>query len=140
MTGWKARPTKEREQGGHHLPVRVSDEPQLPFACRGTPEAPFRRTDMTKATRILAKVTYAVMGAAFLAAGASTLLVNTGLLPDAVRDLILRFSQNNLGMLHVIQELGSLLVLTGLVTLWCVWNYEQSRALHWMLTLYWAIM
>ena len=96
---------------------------------------------MTKVTRLFAKGTYGVMGAAFLAAGISTLLVNTGLLPDAVREVIAaQFAQNNLGFLHIIQELGSLLVLTGLVTLWCVWNYEQSRAIHWMLTLYWAIM
>ena len=96
---------------------------------------------MTKATRVLAKVTYAVMGAAFLAAGVSTLLVNTGLLPDAVRDVIVvQFGQNNLGFLHILQELGSLLVLVGLLTLWCVWNYNRSRAFHWMLTAYWAIM
>jgi hypothetical protein len=95
---------------------------------------------MTKLTRLLAKFTYGVMGAAFLAAGLSTLLVNTGLLPDAVRDILLKFSQNNLGFLHIVQELGTLLVLVALVTFWCIWNYEQSRALHWMLTFYWAIM
>ncbi len=95
---------------------------------------------MTKLTGILAKVTYGIMGAAFLAAGVSTLLVNTGLLPDAVRDIVLQFSQNDAVFLHILQELGSLLVLVGLVTLWCVWNYDQSRAFHWMLTAYWAIM
>ena len=96
---------------------------------------------MTKLTRILAKGTYGIMGAAFLAAGVSTLLVNTGLLPNAVRDfLVVQFAQNNLGFLHIIQELGTLLVLVALVTFWCIWNYEQSRALHWMLTAYWAVM
>lgn len=96
---------------------------------------------MTKLTRILAKVTYAIMGAAYLTAGALVLLVNTGLLPDAVREfLVARAAQNNLVFLHVLQELGALLVFVALVTFWCVRNYEQSRALHWMLTLYWAIM
>jgi hypothetical protein len=95
---------------------------------------------MTKLTRILAQGTYALMGAAFLAAGLSTLLVNTGLLPDAVRDGLLRFTQNNLVFLHVLQEVGTLLVLVALVTFWCVWNYDRSRAFHWMLTAYWAIM
>jgi hypothetical protein len=96
---------------------------------------------MTKLTRILAKGTYAIMGAAFLAAGVSTLLVNTGLLPDGVRDVIVvQFGQNNSGFLHILQELGSLLVLVALMTLWCVWNYERSRAFHWMLAAYWAIM
>lgn len=96
---------------------------------------------MTKLTRILAQGTYAIMGAAYLAAGLSTLLVNTGLLPDAIRDVIVvTFGQNNSGFLHILQELGSLLVLVGLLTLWCVWNYDRSRTFHWMLTAYWAIM
>jgi hypothetical protein len=96
---------------------------------------------MTKLTRILAQLTYGVMGAAFLAAGIATLLVNTGLLPDGVRDLIVvQFGQNNRGFLHVIQEFGTLLVFVGLVAFWCVWNYERSLAFHWMLTVYWALM
>lgn len=95
---------------------------------------------MAKLIRFLAKFTYGVMGAAFLAAGISTLLVNTGLLPAAVRDLILQFSQNNPGFLHIVQELGSLLVLVGVIAVWCVFHYDQSRFFHWALTAYWAIM
>ena len=69
---------------------------------------------MTKLTRILARGTYAIMGAAYLAAGLCTLLVNTGLLPDAVRDaIVVTFGQNNSGFLHILQELGSLLVRPG---------------------------
>jgi hypothetical protein len=95
---------------------------------------------MTKFTRILAMFVYGLMAAAFLAAGATTLLVNTGLLPEALRDIVVQFSQNNLGMLHVVQELGTLLVLVGLVTVWFIVHYEQSRFFHWALTTYWAIM
>jgi hypothetical protein len=95
---------------------------------------------MTKLTRILAKFLYGIMGVVFLAAGVSTLFVNTGLLPDALRDIILHFSQNNLGMLHIIQELGTLLILVSLLTFWFLKHYEQSRAFHWAVTAYWAIM
>ena len=96
---------------------------------------------MAKLTRILARLVYGVMAAAFLAAGAVTLLVNTGLLPDAVRNVVVvQFGQNNNGFLHIIQELGTLLVLVGLVLVWCVLHYEQSRFIHWSLTAYWALM
>jgi hypothetical protein len=95
---------------------------------------------MTTLTRLLAKFVYAINAAAFLAAGASALLVNTGLLPDAVRDLIVQFSKGDLGVLHIVQELGSLLVLVGLVTLWFIVHYDRSRFFHWALTAYWALM
>ena len=95
---------------------------------------------MTKTTRVLAKVTYTLFAALFLAAGATTLLVNTGLLPDALRDIVIRFSQNNNGMLHIIQELGSLLVLVALLTFWFIRHYDESRYFHWAMTVYWAIM
>jgi hypothetical protein len=95
---------------------------------------------MVRATRVLVKVTYALLGTLFIAAGAATLLVNTGLLPDVVRDLVVRFSRGDLGTLHIIQELGSLLVLVGLLTFWFLRHYEQSRSFHWVLTAYWAIM
>jgi hypothetical protein len=96
---------------------------------------------MAKFTRILATFVYGIMAAAFLAAGVITLLVNTGLLPDAVRNVVVvQFSQNNNGFLHIIQELGTLLVLVGLVLVWCVLHYEQSRFIHWALTAYWALM
>jgi len=95
---------------------------------------------MTKTTRILAKAVYALFAALFLAAGVTTLLVNTGLLPEALRDIVVQFSQNNLGMLHIIQEFGTLLVFAGLVTLWFIRHYDESRYFHWAFTAYWAIM
>jgi hypothetical protein len=107
----------------------------------GQSQTHHRRADVAKFTRILARLVYGLMAAAFLAAGAITLLVNTGLLPDGVRNVVVvQFGQNNNGFLHVIQELGSLLVLVGLVLVWCVRHYEQSRFIHWALTAYWALM
>jgi hypothetical protein len=95
---------------------------------------------MKSATRLLAMGTYALLGAGFLAAGASTLLVNTGLLPEGIRDTVIRFSQDNLMMLHIVQEFGSVLVLIGLLTFWFIANYDRSRFFHWAMTVYWAIM
>ena len=95
---------------------------------------------MAKTTRVLAKFTYAVFGTLFLAAGASTLLVNTGLLPDTVRDIVLGFSRGDLETLHIIQEYGALLVLGRLLTFWFLLHYEESRGFHWIMTVFWAIM
>lgn len=91
-------------------------------------------------TRLVAKGIYALVGAAFLAAGAATLLVNTGLLPGGVRDVVLRFSQDNLVMLHILQEFGAVLVLLGLLTFWFIRHYDESLFFHWAMTAYWAIM
>jgi hypothetical protein len=95
---------------------------------------------MTTFTRPLAKLVYAINAAAFLAAGASALLVNTGVPPGAVRDTVVQFSKGDPGVLHIVQELGAILVLVGLVTLWFVVHYDRSRFFHWALTAYWAIM
>ena len=91
-------------------------------------------------TRLVAKGIYALVGSAFLSAGAATLLVNTGLLPGGVRDVVLRFSQDNLVMLHIVQEFGSVLVLLGLLTFWFIRHYDESLFFHWAMTAYWAIM
>jgi hypothetical protein len=95
---------------------------------------------MTRTTRFVAKGAYGLLGAAFLAAGAATLLVNTGLLPGGVRDVVIRFSQDNLVMLHILQEFGAVLVLVGLLSFWFIRHYEQSLFFHWALTAYWALM
>ena len=95
---------------------------------------------MSRTTRWLAKGLYGVVGVGFLLAGLVTLLVNTGLLPEGVRSIVVRFSQNNLIMLHIVQEFGSVLVLLGLLTFWFIRHYEQSQFFHWAMTAYWAIM
>jgi hypothetical protein len=95
---------------------------------------------MSGFTRFLTKVAYALQGAAFLAGGAATLLVNTGLLPDSLRDVVLGFSRGELETLHIIQEYGALLVLGGLLTFWFLLHYEQSRGFHWIMSVFWAIM
>jgi hypothetical protein len=83
---------------------------------------------------------YALLGAAFLLAGAATLLVNTGLLPGPLREVVIHFSQDNLDMLHILQEFGAVLVLLGLLSFWFIRHYDQSQFFHWAMTAYWAIM
>jgi hypothetical protein len=92
-----------------------------------------------KPIRALVMTCYAVFGTIFLAAGASVLLVHTGLLPDALEDALRGESPADLHTLHVIQELGALLVFAGLITFWFLRHYEQSQAFHWSLTAFWGL-
>jgi hypothetical protein len=91
-------------------------------------------------TRTLAKSLYGLFGALYLAAGASALLLNTGVLPDAVRDLILEVGRGDLNTLHIMQEFGSTLVFVGLVTFWFIRHYEVSRPFHWAMTVFWGLV
>lgn len=95
---------------------------------------------MATLTRAVTMFVYLVVGVAFLAADGATLLANRGVLPDAVQDTLNQFSQDNLGMLHILQEFGSTLILVGLLTFWFLWHYGQSRGFHWAMTVYWALI
>lgn len=90
--------------------------------------------------RFLATLLYVATAAAFLAAGAAALLVDTALLPPGVRDAVVGLSRGDLHTLHLVQEAGALLVLVGLLTLWFAAHYDRSVYFHWAVTLYWAIM
>ncbi len=90
-------------------------------------------------TRILTKSLYGIQAVIFLAAGVSVLLLGTNLLPAAMRQLIMDIAQGNNDTLHIIQEFGSLLVFTGLITLWFLRHYEESRSFHWAMTIFWAL-
>jgi hypothetical protein len=57
-----------------------------------------------------------------------------------VREIVVRFSQDNLVTLHIVQEFGSVLVLVGLLTFWFIRHYDQSLYFHWAMTAYWAII
>ncbi len=90
-------------------------------------------------TRALAKAVYALFGTVYLVAGASVLLLGTGLLPAAVRDIIVDVGQDQPNTLHVMQEFASLLVFAGLMTFWFLWRYDDSRAFHWAMTTFLAL-
>ena len=90
-------------------------------------------------TRALVRSFYALFGSLFLVAGASALLLGTGLMPGWVRGLIIDVAQGDPNSLHIIQEFGSLLVFAGLITFWFVGHYEQSRPFHWAMTAFWGL-
>jgi hypothetical protein len=90
--------------------------------------------------RLLTRSLYALLGAIFLLAGTSVLLLGTGLLPAAVKDFILSVGENNRNTLHLMQEYATLLVLVALLTFWFVNHYEQSRAFHWAMTTFWGVI
>jgi hypothetical protein len=83
---------------------------------------------------------YALNGAVFLAAGGSVLLLGTDLLPPQVREVIDSIGHEDPNTLHIMQEFGSLLIFAGLITFWFIWHYKQSRAFHWAMTLFWALI
>ena len=91
------------------------------------------------AIKLLARALYALAGLLYLAAGASALLLGTGLLPDMVKEMIIDVSRDNLNAQHIIQEFGSLLIFVGLITFWFAWNYDKSLPFHWAMTLFWGL-
>src|SRR6266851_2318278 len=90
-------------------------------------------------TKILSQALYGLVGAIYLGAGASVLLLGTGLLPKPVSDLIVGLGQEDGNTLHIMQEFGSLLVFAGLITFWFLGHYEQSRPFHWAMTVFWGL-
>ena len=90
-------------------------------------------------TKVLSQALYALVGVIYLVAGASVLLLGTGLLPNAVSDLIINLGRDDGNTLHIMQEFGSLLVFVGLITLWFLRHYDQSRPFHWAMTVFWGL-
>src|SRR5262249_35571434 len=68
------------------------------------------RAVQTMITRTVVKIVYALFGTLYLVTGLAVLLVRTGFLPDAIRDIVLRGAEDDTKVLHVVQELGSLLI------------------------------
>ena len=87
----------------------------------------------------LVKSVYALFGALYLTAGTAVLLFRTGLLPDAVKRIILDAAHDDLNSLHISQEFGSVLVFVGLITFWFMRHYEQSQFFHWAMTAFWGL-
>jgi hypothetical protein len=89
--------------------------------------------------RPLSQALYGLLGVIYLVAGGSVLLLGTGFLPNAVRDLIVSIGHDDGNTLHIMQEFGSLLVFAGLITLWFLLHYDQSRPFHWAMTVFWGL-
>jgi hypothetical protein len=90
-------------------------------------------------SKVLAISLYALFGAIYLVAGTTVLLFDTGFLPDAAKSIVLDVANRDLNAMHITQEFGTLLVFTGLITLWFACHYQQSLFFHWAMTVFWAL-
>ncbi len=88
---------------------------------------------------MLARFLYVLFGVLYLIAGTTVLLFRTELLPPAVKSTLLDAARGDLNVVHIAQEFGSLLVFTGLITLWFARHVQQSRFFHWAMTTFWAL-
>ena len=89
--------------------------------------------------QLLVKLFYGLFGSLYLTAGLSVFAYGTGLLPNAVRDLITGIGKSDLNSIHIMQEFGSVLVFVGLITFWFIWHYERSQLFHWFMTAFWGL-
>ena len=90
-------------------------------------------------TEAIAKSVYAFFGALFLISGATVLLLHTGLLPEPVKNIVIGLAHGDSLAIHLIQELGSILVFAGLITFWFIRHYAYSKSYHWAMTTFWAL-
>jgi hypothetical protein len=90
--------------------------------------------------KAIAKFLYGFVGTSFLLVGVVVSLLRTGLLPDAVTNVIVKFGDGNPNALHIAQELGALMIFAGLISFWFIRHYDQSKAFHWAMTTFWAFI
>ena len=90
--------------------------------------------------RPVAKFLYGIVAAVFLIGGVTVLLLRTGLLPAAVRNIVMNVAHDDMNTAHIIQEFGSMLVFAGLISIWFIRHYEQSKFYHWAMTAFWALI
>lgn len=86
-----------------------------------------------------ARLLYGLFAVVFLLVGVTILLLHTGTLPASVRDLVLEVARRDSNAIHLIQEMGSLLVFVALITFWFIRYYEQSKPFHWAMTTFWGL-
>ncbi|MBL8203185.1 MAG: hypothetical protein JNM09_03080 [Blastocatellia bacterium] len=90
--------------------------------------------------KVLIQFVYGLFGVLFLAAGLSVLALRTNLLPEAVQNIIVNEAHGNLQAFHLLQEFSALLVFAGLMSLWAIARYEQSKPYHWAMTTFWGLL
>jgi len=82
---------------------------------------------------------YGLVAAVFLIGGATVLLLRTDLLPAAVRNIVMNVAHDDMNTAHIIQEFASMLIFAGLISVWFIRHYEQSKFFHWAMTAFWAL-
>ncbi|MES2620157.1 MAG: hypothetical protein V4615_04825 [Bacteroidota bacterium] len=86
------------------------------------------------------KFLYALAGSFLLIAGIATTLMNTGLMPAYVIDVVTKISGPDLNALHLLQEFGSIMVFAGVMCFWFIKHYESSTVFHWAFTVFLALL
>lgn len=87
----------------------------------------------------LVQFLYGLFATLFLIAGTTVLLLRTSLLPTAIRTIVMNAARDDMNAAHLIQEFGSMLVFAGLISIWFIRHYEQSKFFHWAMTTFWAL-
>ena len=75
----------------------------------------------------LYKIIYLVFGGFAILFGTATLTVPGWLISEALESRHLA---------HNLREQGAAVIFLGSVALWCAFNYERSKAIHYLLTLF----
>jgi hypothetical protein len=72
-------------------------------------------------------IVYGIFGTAAIIFGTVLLLVPTSLLSEAAQSV--HFT-------HILREQGAAIVFVGLMAFWCLFNYERSRTVHYLLMVF----
>jgi hypothetical protein len=94
---------------------------------------------MQNVVRVLTQIVYVLEGVLALLAGIVALLPGTGLLPEALRDLVFEFGAYDPQGIHMVQEMATFYILVGVMLLWFARHYAQSMRFHWLMT-GWALL
>jgi hypothetical protein len=73
------------------------------------------------------KVIYLVFGSFAILFGLATLLVPAWLVSEA---------HQSFHLIHNLREQGAAIVFLGSMSLWCFFNYDRNRVVHYLLTLF----
>jgi hypothetical protein len=87
----------------------------------------------------LIRLIYALLGAAYLAAGVGILLYRADVLSQEVIYVINQIAHDSPSALHIMQEFGTHLIALGIVALWFAYQYELSWVFQWAMTIGWGL-
>jgi len=74
-----------------------------------------------------ALVVYGIFGTVAIVFGTALLLFPSALLSEAAQSV--HFT-------HILREQGAAIVFIGLMAFWCLFNYERSRSVHYLLMVF----